>query len=162
MGGTDQARIHFLAGHRADATDLTFLHKAEQTCLGRQRQFANLVQEQCAAVCGFDKAHAITGGAREGAFLITEQLRFDKRVRNSGAVNGDDRTVGSGANAVNLPRCQFFTGSRLADNQNSGVGLGDALDLILQRLHRCTGFADVMRLCAIARCELRLLLTEIM
>ena len=58
---------------RADRLDFTVLQRAQQLDLRRQRQFADLIEKQRAAVRFDEFADVLLGGAGEGAFLVTEQ-----------------------------------------------------------------------------------------
>ena len=74
----------------ADALDHPLLQEAQQLDLQRQRQVADLVEEQGAAVGDLDLAECRLGGAGEGALLVAEQLAFEQRLGNRGAVDGDE------------------------------------------------------------------------
>ncbi len=64
----------------ADRLDFAFLQRAQQLDLRGGRQFADLVEEQRAAV-GLDEfAGVLFGGAGEGAFLVAEQDRLDEVI----------------------------------------------------------------------------------
>ena len=87
VSGSDQAHVDLLRLHRADPTNLAFLQHAQQSRLGFQRQFADFVEEQGAAVGRFHQAGTPGAGAGEGAFLVAEQLGLDQGFRNGRAVH---------------------------------------------------------------------------
>src|SRR5690606_12062271 len=60
--------VDLLRLHRADPADLALLQHAQQARLGIQRQLADLVQEQGAAVGGLHQAGATGAGAGEAPF----------------------------------------------------------------------------------------------
>ncbi len=75
----------------ADRFDRAFLERAQQLDLRGQRQLADLVQEQRAAM-GLDELAGVPfGGAGEGALLVTEQDRLDQIVGDRTAIDRDER-----------------------------------------------------------------------
>ena len=77
-------RTSTLTGLRAaDRLDLALLQRAQQLDLRGRRQFADLVEEQRAAVGLDELAGVLVGGAGEGAFLVAEQNRLDQILRHA-------------------------------------------------------------------------------
>src|SRR5690606_36120070 len=76
--GADKTHIDLFRLHCADAADLVLLNEAQQAGLGFDRQFADFVEEQRAAIGGLDQPDAVGVSARESAFLIAEQFGFDQ------------------------------------------------------------------------------------
>ena len=72
----------------------------------------------CAAAGGFDQAAVLADGAGEGAFLVPEELGFDQRVRDGGAIYRDDRGVLTRAQLVHGSRHQLFDGTGLTEDQH--------------------------------------------
>ena len=75
----------------ADPDDLAVLDHAQQPDLGGERQLADFVEEQRAAVRLLEPALAARGRAGEGALLVPEQLRVDQLRRNRAAVHAAER-----------------------------------------------------------------------
>src|SRR5213079_1069266 len=71
----------------SDADHLSFLYNAEQAHLRRERELADLVQEQRPAVGLLEPALASRYGTRERALLVAEQLRVDQLRWNGAAVH---------------------------------------------------------------------------
>jgi len=70
----------------------------------------------------------VRNGAGEGAFLVAEQLAFQKTLRQRGAVHGDKRALGSPAVPMKRMRDQFLTGSAFSLKEHGRVDgrrLGD-------------------------------------
>ena len=65
---------------RADRIDLAVLHGAQQLDLHVERQVADLVEEQRAAMRLDELAGVLFGGAGEGALLVAEQDALDQIV----------------------------------------------------------------------------------
>ncbi|MNQ75336.1 hypothetical protein D3C85_901260 [compost metagenome] len=135
VGRGDQAHVDLLRLHRADPADLAFLEDAQQARLGLQRQLADLVEEQGAAVGGLDQAGPSGGGAGEGALLVAEQLRLDQGFRDRRAVHRDQRRLGALRQVVQGARHQLLAGAGLALDQYGGIGRRDLADLAVEVLH---------------------------
>ena len=63
--------------------DLALLQRAQQLGLQLERQLADLVEEQRAAVRELEAARAALQRAGEGAALVAEELALDQRWRGS-------------------------------------------------------------------------------
>ena len=77
----------------ADPIELALLEDAEQLDLSLERQFADLVEEESAAVGQFEAADSPRDGAGEGSLLVAEQLALDEPDGQGGAVDLDQRLV---------------------------------------------------------------------
>ena len=71
----------------ADAVDLALLDRAQKLGLEAGIHFADLVEQQRAAVGLFELADTPRHGAGEGAFFVAEQLRFQKGLGDRRAVD---------------------------------------------------------------------------
>ena len=108
VGGADHAHAHAALAVGAQTLELAGLQHAQQLHLAGQRQGADLVQEQRAAVGRLELAFARLVGAGVGAGIGAEQLGLDQLARQRAAVERDE-----GAMA------------------HRGVGLHDLRDLLL-------------------------------
>ena len=105
----------------ADADDRLFLEHAEQLGLAGEAHVADLVEEQRAAGGQLELAGAGFVGVGERAFLVAEQLAFEQRFGEGGAVDGDERVLAAAAAEVDrcgrrLPcRCRSRPGSARPD-----------------------------------------------
>ncbi len=79
----------------ADRLDLAFLQGAEELGLSVERQFADLVEEERAAMRFGELAGLVGGGAGEGALLVAEEGGFDEVGRDGAAVDGDEGLAGA-------------------------------------------------------------------
>ena len=84
-----KSTLHRLLG--ADRIDLALLQGAQQLDLGFERQLADLVEEQRAAVGFLELADAPVDGAGERALLVAEQDALDQVLGDGAAVDGDER-----------------------------------------------------------------------
>ena len=60
------------AARAANADEFAFLEDAEQLGLKNQREFANFIEENSAALGDFEKSFFLIDGAGEGAFFVAE------------------------------------------------------------------------------------------
>ena len=79
--GADDAHVDRRLGHRADRPHRALLDHAQQLALHRQRQVADLVEEQRAALRGLEEALAVLVGAGEGALAVAEELGLQQVSR---------------------------------------------------------------------------------
>ena len=54
---------------------------------------------------------------------MTEELAFNERGRDGGAIHDDERTVASAAGAVDRPCHQILSGARFAHDEHGRVGV---------------------------------------
>ena len=80
----------------------------------RQRQLADLVEEERPSVRLEEEALAVGVGIGEGAFDMTEELALDQRGRQRGAVDGDKGTARAPAVVVNGACDQLLARAALA------------------------------------------------
>src|SRR5213078_2546122 len=104
-----------------------FLQRAEDLRLQRERQVANLVEKQRAAMRHLELARLAGNRARERALLMTEELRLEERLGNRRAVDGDEWGLGPRAQRVERPREQLLAGAAFPFDQHRRVGGGGAL-----------------------------------
>ena len=86
VGGCDQAYVDAVLAIGADPLQLPALQHAEQLGLHRQRQLADLVEEQAAAVGQFELAAPFVDRAGEGAAHMAEQFAFHQGLGQRGAL----------------------------------------------------------------------------
>ena len=132
--------------------DFLRLDRAEELALERERHRADLVEEQRAAVGGVEEALFVARGAGEGALGVSEKLALQERIRQRGAVDGDQPPVLPVAHAMDGARDHLLAGPALAQDQDVAVGRGDAVNQVAHLLHRRALADDAARL--VPRAEL--------
>ena len=95
VGGRHHASVRPQRLAAAHALELALLEHAQEGDLDRRRQLAHLVEEDRAAGRQLEAALAPLQGAGEGSPLVAEQLRGDEPLRERGAVDLDQRALGS-------------------------------------------------------------------
>src|SRR4051812_27892875 len=103
--------------------------------LERAGEFADFVDEQRPAVGHLEQP--LLGGDRAGkrSLFVSEQLAFQQRLGERGAIDGDHRFLGPLAMAVQRPRDQLFARAALPENQNGLVTGSSPLDKAENLLH---------------------------
>src|SRR4029453_19531140 len=100
VGGGDQAHIDGAGAFFADAFEITFLQHAQQLALQFERNFADLVEKQRAAVGELKAPDAVAHRAGEGAADVTEKFAFKEFARDRRAIDPDQRPVAAAARLV--------------------------------------------------------------
>jgi hypothetical protein len=113
VGRPDEPNVDAHGLRRANRHDLTFLQRAQQHRLQRNRQVADLVEKKRPSMSAPKKTGPVLRRARESAFLVTEQLARGDRLRERAAVDGDEGARAPGE-LVNGARDELFTRPRLA------------------------------------------------
>ena len=111
----------------ADGIDLAVLQGAEQLHLHVERQLADLVEEERAAVGLDELAGPLLGGAGEGALLVAEQDALDEVLGDGAAIDGDEGLAGAGALALDGAGDQLLADAALALDQDGDGRAGRAL-----------------------------------
>ena len=78
IGGGDQAGVGADGARTAEAFEFALLQNAQEFGLQLDRNFADFVEEDRAAMGQFEAADALRDGAGEGAFFVAEQLTFEQ------------------------------------------------------------------------------------
>ena len=102
-----------------------------------QRQFADLIQKQRAAVCEFEFPRLTRVSARKSSALMAEQFVFHQCFRYGSAIQRYKRPGRTRAEAMNGARKQFFPSTARSQQQHSGIGSGDGLHLATNFHHGC-------------------------
>ena len=135
IGRGDDPDVHGDGADAAEALDLALLQCAEKLRLEVDAQAPHLVEEQCAAVGQLELPGLPRVSAREGALLVTEQLRFEQRVGYRREVHGDERLVAPEALPMDRARHQLLAGAALRGDEH-GDGRGRHLrDQLVQPRH---------------------------
>src|SRR2546422_7535335 len=104
--------------------------------LKRQRQLADLVEQQRAAVRLVEQARPVSRGARERPLHVAEKLGLEQRVGDRGAVHRDERLRRSRARPMDRLRDDLLTGAALAGDEHRGLVLRHAGDELQGLTHR--------------------------
>ena len=144
----DDANIDANRLRAADPLDVAILQHAQKADLGVERQLADFVEEQRAAVGPLEPTLAGFRGAGEGAPLVAEELRVDQLAGNGAAIDADERPAGRSlrlwiARATTSlpvpvsPKISTGTSDRLTKSTRCMTGARPALSPTIVSLSRC-------------------------
>ena len=128
MGRADDPRVDRDRLAAADPLDHALLQEAQQLHLQRQRNVANLVEEQRAAIGLLDLALGGLDCAGERPLLVSEQFAFEQVFRDRRAIDRDEFAIGAVAGIVEASRQQFLARPARAEQHDRDVGVRHALD----------------------------------
>ncbi len=114
----------------AKRDDILLLQHAQQPGLQGQRHVADLIEKQDAAI-GFTDTprHTFAPCIGKGPALVAEQLRFDQRFRQGGAVHRNERAMAARADGVQLACKYFLAGTCFTVDQDRNAGVQHALGI---------------------------------
>src|SRR5687767_298175 len=95
MRGGKQPDIHVTFPHIAEEPEPLLLNYFQQLWLHLRIHVADLVEEHRAAVRHLEQPNLSRNCTGKGALLVSEQLRFKKLFRQSGAVEVDEGFLGA-------------------------------------------------------------------
>ncbi len=132
MGRGDHPHVERLDLVGAQRLDLLLLQHAQQLGLQRQRQVADLVEEQRAAVGHLELADArLAVGTGKGAGGGAEQLGLHQAFRNRRDIDRDEGPARPRREVMDALGQQLLAGAGLATQQHRGIELRGAPRLAL-------------------------------
>ncbi len=136
IGGDDHPCIHRLGSRSPQRLIGLLLKDTQQPHLERRADLPNLVEKNAPAFRQGEAARLVLARPREGTGLVTEQLGFEKRIRQGPAVHGNEGTFPSGAQVVDRPGDQFLARSRFAKHQDRARACRDGRHNLEDPLHQ--------------------------
>ncbi len=119
------------------------LQHAQQLDLQPHRHVADLIQQQRAAIGGFEQTFLRARGAGKGAAFVAEQFGLQQILGHRTAIDGDERLVAARAGLVNGARQQFLAGAALAGQQHARIGSGHHVGLRQFVFHQLIARDDI-------------------
>src|SRR5439155_24293647 len=129
----------------ADALVLAVLHEPQELRLERERQVADLVEEERAAAGGRDAAGVVAHGAGERPLRVAEQLALKQLGRKRRAGDGGERLGRPLAPAVDRAGEHALAGAALAADEDGRVAVRDLPGQLDRAAHRRAGTVEVGR-----------------
>src|SRR5262249_44757647 len=126
----DRARIR-----RAERPDLLPLDRAEELHLERERDVADLVEEERPALGDLEEPALRVLRSRERSLGEAEELALDELVRERAQVDRDERLGGARARAVDRAGDDFLAGAALAGEEERRHGGRDLRDKVEDAPH---------------------------
>src|SRR5436190_11467024 len=102
------------------------------------REFADLVEEDGAAIGDLQAALPLCQCPGKSSFLVAEELAFNQGFGERRTVDGDEGTAGAGAVKMNGARRKLFAGAALSRNQNCGIAGCNLRDELIDLAHQGT------------------------
>jgi hypothetical protein len=128
----------------AHALEGALLQEPQELRLHRQRQLADLVEEERAPLGALDLAGNPTVGAGKRPALVTKQLALHERRGQRGAIDRDERPFPASAVGVQRPRKHPLARARLAPQEHRRVGGRHPQHLLRHGPHRRRRAHDVV------------------
>ena len=132
IGSGYDAHVRLLHLRGADLDELTAFKHTEQTCLGREREFAHLVKKDGTSVGLTKIALPFTNGTCEGPLLVSEQFGVDGSLRDGTTVHRNVLPVLAATVLMDDLGETLFSYTAFAGNKHRQVG-------------RCHLYGDVYR-----------------
>lgn len=99
------------------------LQHAQQSYLKGGTDLADLIEKDGSPPGQREPAGFVFVRTGEGPRFVTEQFRLEERIRESAAIDGDERSLRAGAERVDRSRDEFLAGSRVSEDQHrAGTG----------------------------------------
>ena len=114
----DERVVAVLETRAAEPAHRALLDGLEELGLQAERHETDLVEKHGAAVGGLEQAGLGLARIREGATLVAEQLGFEERLRDGGAVDVHEGAGRARPDTVDGPSDQPLAGPRLALDQD--------------------------------------------
>src|SRR5215469_8767977 len=144
VGGGDYAYVHIGFFGAAERANFSFLQDAVELHLHREAHVTDFVHEQRAAVRSLKQAAPVFVGAGESATHVAKKLRFEKRFRESAAIDGDEGRFRAGAVLVNGAGNQFFSRTAFSGNHHATRLGSDRFDQVEKLAHLGARTDDVI------------------
>src|SRR5581483_8435724 len=135
VGGGNDPHVHLDWRGAADALELALLQHTQQLALRGQGHLPNLVQEDGAMVGQLESALALHQGPGEAALFVPEELALQQALRQSRAVDLDERPVSSRRVVVHGIGHELLAGARLPPDEDGGIRPRYAPDRLVDVLH---------------------------
>src|SRR5581483_551642 len=132
----DQADVDRDGEARAERRHLALLDGAQELRLQREGDLGDLVEEERSAFRGPEDAVVVVHGTGEGPATVAEELAVERRLREAGAVDRDERMARERTALVDRSRHELLPGAALPADQHGAFVLPDGADDPVDRLHR--------------------------
>src|SRR5437016_1943736 len=129
----------------ADPFDFPLLQDAQQRDLRCGGQVGDFIEQDGAAVRRLEATETPLQRAREGAFLVTEELGRNEGLWYGRAVHADERLRRPSRPLVNGARDELLAGTGFAEDEDRRIGRGDLRHLDQHRSQGCGRAHDLFK-----------------
>src|SRR6266567_2926649 len=117
-GRRDEGDVYRLGACAPEPTHGAVLEDAKELALQCDRQQANLIEEDRAAMSGLEQAGLRLARIGESATLVTQQLRLEQSLGDGRAVDVDERPVAAGSGLMDGAGEEPLTSAGFAEDQD--------------------------------------------
>ena len=128
VGRRDHPYVHSHRRRVADSLELHGFEDPEQTKLHTWGHFADLVEEDRAAIRSLESADLVLDRVGEGAADVAEELAFEETFGEGGAVDFDEILVTAVARGVEGVGHKLLACTTLSGQEDRGADVGKRLD----------------------------------
>ena len=107
----------------------------EELDLHGDREVADFVEEERAAICSLGASDTPLAGVGEGALFVPEEFRFHERFGQGGAVEDDERPVLAPRQPLYGPGHEFLARAARPADQDGRFARRDLADVFIDRAH---------------------------
>src|ERR1700716_3315461 len=118
VGSSNDASCKRALFRSAEPAKAPILDDTKQFSLQLERKLRNFVEEHCPSAGDFEQAALERPRIRERARLMSEQLAFQQRFGDRGAIDSYERLGRALTRGVDATREQLLTRARFADQQD--------------------------------------------
>src|SRR5215469_10468490 len=129
VAGGNDSYVDFDRATASQRFELVFLKHPQQLDLGFRRQLTDFIEKQSASVRQFKAARATLQRTCESALHVSKKFALDQPGGYSPAIHFHQRPMLALTTVVNRASNQFLSATRFTQNQDSGVGRCDRLNL---------------------------------
>ena len=148
--GRQHAHVDFSRLRFAEPGDFSFLQDSEEVRLHVQGNVSNLVEKERPFLGGFEHSLVIGNRSCERPPPMSEELARQQRIREAGAVHGEERPLRPGARFVNGACHELLARSRLTFHQYGRVHGGHVPYELVEGAHGVDLADQVMKLASFA------------
>ncbi len=123
LGGREYPDIDFALLGVAETRYLSFLKNSQQAILDVYRNVSNFIEKEGSSVGRLKKTEMVINRPCESSPPVAEQLTFQQRIAQPGAVHADKWPVFPVPGKVDGPRHHFLPRSGIPFDQDSGIDM---------------------------------------
>lgn len=127
VGSSDDPNVDLGGVVAAKGFDFAGFEDTKEFGLEVEREFTEFVEKKGTALGGDKGTRSALDGSGEGTFDVTEEFGFDEFAGDGRAVEDHEGLGSAGRVVVDGAGHEFFSGARLAGDQDGCVGRRDAL-----------------------------------
>src|SRR5258708_36938659 len=138
VAGRHDAQVDVNVADAAEPAEGLLFEHAQHLGLHHDRHLADLIEENGTTGSNFENAGFLSAGVSERALLVAEQLAFEQRFRDGGAVEWHERAIVAAPEMMHEVRHEILAPAAPSFEENRlGFTLGNAPREFHNLLHGC-------------------------